>query len=65
MINSPYKWRPTLSRKAAKRAEYSKKHPPLRCAACRADGTLYKVEDKYFCRDCHAAILAGRRKFNL
>lgn len=66
-MNGPYSTRGLLkiSRETKQRIEFAKKHPAMRCEACRSGGTLRKLDDKYLCVGCYDAVIAGRLKLNL
>ncbi len=66
-MNKPYTFGyvPKVTKKARERMNFSRKHPPMRCAACRAEGTLRKLDDKYLCGKCYKAAVAGRAKYNI
>lgn len=66
-MNGPYSTRglPKISNKALQRIEFAKKHPPMRCAACKSGGTLRKLDGKYLSKGCYDAVIAGRLKYNL
>ena len=43
---------PNPSKKEIERAVFLKTHPPIRCAKCKAGGTMYKVGGEYYCGKC-------------
>ena len=56
---------PKISKKANRRMEFSRKHRPVRCVACKSGGTLRKLDGKYLCKGCYDVAIAGRLKYNL
>jgi hypothetical protein len=59
------RYMPRRVQRRGSKKEQCTEYKPMRCVACKAGGTLRKLDGKYLCVGCYEAVISERLRLDL